>query len=369
MVTPLGEVKLLDFGIAKAAAHVRDEHTTTGTLKGKISYLSPEQADGHAVDARSDIFALGIVFHECLTMKRLFRGQSDFETMRLIREARVTPPSQLAPDIPPALDRVVLRMLARDLRDRYQSCDELLADLLPIARQVQGDAATLRDFLKELGPIAPRVIPQPSAATAVMREPPEGVRQTRMVASWKPKRRTAMFAAAATAAMVLVTLLLVGGHREPGVAAAPALASAPAARTAARASVTALSRPAGSSPDLPAPNAPAVATARTTPTLVVAPPPQKVHLSLAGPAGAEALLDNKLIGTLPVDVELARESGVRHLTVRAPGTKPWTRIVAADVDVALKVSLTRLHAEAQHSHRTAPASSSSPSSMIKDPFQ
>jgi hypothetical protein len=134
--------------------------------------------------------------------------------------------------------------------------------------------------------------------------------------------------------------------------------------------VAALPRPAGSSRDLPAPGAVVVAPTEK-PKLVVPAPPPKVRLSLAGPAGAEALLDGRLIGTLPVDVELERVSGVRHLSVRAPGTKPWTRVVAADVDVALKVSLTRLHAEAPHPrHASSPSTSpSSPSSMIKDPFQ
>jgi hypothetical protein len=88
----------------------------------------------------------------------------------------------------------------------------------------------------------------------------------------------------------------------------------------------------------------------------------RVRLSLSGASGAEALLDGKLIGTLPLDVELPRAAGVRRLTVRAAGTRPWMRVVAADVDVALKVSLTRLRAEAGKPHHPA-------SSIIKDPFQ
>ncbi len=102
MVTGDGGVKLLDFGVAKAAAHIRDERTRTGTIKGKINYLSPEQADGLAADRRSDVFALGIVLYECLTLKRLFRGDNDLATLRLVRRCEVPPPSQLRAGVPPA---------------------------------------------------------------------------------------------------------------------------------------------------------------------------------------------------------------------------------------------------------------------------
>src|SRR4051794_12362782 len=129
MVTRQGGVKLLDFGVAKAAEHVRDDRTRTGTLKGKVNYLSPENAEGLPVDRRADVFALGIVFHECLTLKRLFKGEGDLQTLRLIREAKVARPSSQRPDVPPELDRVVLKMLARDPAERYQDCQQLLADL------------------------------------------------------------------------------------------------------------------------------------------------------------------------------------------------------------------------------------------------
>src|SRR5262249_19789887 len=129
MVTVDGQVKLLDFGVAKAAAHVRDERTRTGTLKGKINYLSPEQADGFAVDRRSDVFALGIVLHDCLTLKRLFRAENDLVTLRLVRQCDVAPPSKSRRDVPPELDAITLRMLARNPAERYGGCQEI-ADLL-----------------------------------------------------------------------------------------------------------------------------------------------------------------------------------------------------------------------------------------------
>jgi len=119
MVTAQGGVKLLDFGIARVAGHARDENTRTGTLKGKISYMSPEQADGRKdIDRRSDVFALGIVLWECLTSQRLFRGDTDMETLALIRECKVWPPSSVRPEIDPALDAIVLKMLARTPESR-----------------------------------------------------------------------------------------------------------------------------------------------------------------------------------------------------------------------------------------------------------
>ena len=371
MVTPLGEVKLLDFGIAKAAAHVRDEHTTTGTLKGKISYLSPEQADGLPVDRRSDLFALGIVFHECLTMQRLFRGQSDFETMRLIREARVSPPSLVVPEIPPELDGVVLKMLARDPNDRYASCDELLADLTPISRAVNGDGAELRAFLEKLGPVPARlIVPTPTSAGAQQAATQVPLRLTRHVErSWwkiRPRRQLGIVAAGAAVGFALVGLLLMlRPSAPPPPATVPEIVATQvnAAQIARDNAMRGLASPPSlqvTPPrELQAAPATVVQPSATAPAAPVA--IERVHVSISGTPGAEALLDGKLVGTLPLDVAVPRASGTRHLVVRAPGTKPWSRVVAADVDLSLKVSLLKLHAETPHARHSL-------SSVVKDPF-
>ncbi|HWE29549.1 MAG TPA: serine/threonine-protein kinase, partial [Polyangia bacterium] len=147
MVTPAGIVKLLDFGIAKAATHLHAERTRTGTIKGKLSYMSPEQALGEPLDGRSDLFALGTVFYECLTSSRLFKGENDAETLTRICKQEIAPPSTYAPGIPADLDAVVLKMLARPRDERFQTGDEVVAALQPILARIGSDARALARFL------------------------------------------------------------------------------------------------------------------------------------------------------------------------------------------------------------------------------
>ncbi len=116
-----GAVKLIDFGVARAAN--KSIHTATGVLKGKFPYMSPEQAQAKPVDARTDVFALGIVLWEMLCARYLFRGKTDAATLKLVRAADVQAPSQLRDDVPEALDLVLLKALRREARDRYQTAE------------------------------------------------------------------------------------------------------------------------------------------------------------------------------------------------------------------------------------------------------
>jgi len=118
-----GESKLIDFGIAKA--HGKSSSTQVGILKGKFSYMSPEQVRGGKIDRRSDIFSLGIVLYELLTLERLFLGSSDFSTLEKIRKVEFSPPTLFNPHIPQELEDIVLKALARDPADRYQSAHEM----------------------------------------------------------------------------------------------------------------------------------------------------------------------------------------------------------------------------------------------------
>jgi serine/threonine protein kinase len=122
-----GEVKLIDFGIAKAAG--KAGKTQAGILKGKFGYMSPEQVRGLPIDRRSDIFSVGICLYELLTNERLFVGESDFSTLEKVRNVEILPPSSYNRAIPPELEQIVLKALARDPEDRYQNAIDLHDDL------------------------------------------------------------------------------------------------------------------------------------------------------------------------------------------------------------------------------------------------
>lgn len=126
-----GAVKLIDFGIARVGPPRRGEE---GVLRGKVAYMSPEQAVGRPTDRHSDVFALGAVMHEMLTGQRLFRAESDLAVLERIRTAQVAPPSRTVPGIPATLDRAALRALAVRPEARHDWASELAEDLA-------GDAA------------------------------------------------------------------------------------------------------------------------------------------------------------------------------------------------------------------------------------
>ena len=119
LISRYGEVKLIDFGVAKAAN--KSMHTATGILKGKFPYMAPEQANARKVDPRTDVFALGIVLWELLTVRHLFRGKSDAATLKNVRACKVVAPSDVVPQIPRSVDRLLKRALEKEPRRRYPS--------------------------------------------------------------------------------------------------------------------------------------------------------------------------------------------------------------------------------------------------------
>ncbi len=141
-----GEVKMLDFGIAQALMKFTSE---IGVLKGKFSYMSPEQIRGMPLDARTDVFSAGIILHEMLTTEKLFRGDTEFALMEKVRKAEVDPPSKFNRRVTPELDAVVLRALARDVNDRYQSAAGLHRDLTQLLESYRFDPRELREFMRK----------------------------------------------------------------------------------------------------------------------------------------------------------------------------------------------------------------------------
>jgi serine/threonine protein kinase len=119
-----GSTRLIDFGVAKASYRLTE--TKSGDMKGKYSYMAPEQAGGRPVDQRTDIFAAGIVLHECLVDRRLFRGANELDTVRRIMEDEIVVPSSVQPGIPAALDAAVLKALARAPEGRFKTALEMM---------------------------------------------------------------------------------------------------------------------------------------------------------------------------------------------------------------------------------------------------
>ncbi len=142
-----GDVKLLDFGIAQALMKFTSE---IGILKGKFSYMSPEQIRGMPLDARTDVFSAGIILHEMLTTEKLFRGDTEFALMEKVRKAEVPPPSNFNRRVTPELDAIVFKALARDVADRYQSAAQLASDLDALIAGYRFDPKELRQFIRQL---------------------------------------------------------------------------------------------------------------------------------------------------------------------------------------------------------------------------
>ena len=127
LISEEGDIKLCDFGIAKAAS--KASHTQAGALKGKLQYMSPEQAWGETIDRRSDIFALGTVLFEMLTARQLFNGDNEMSILEQVREARVEAPSKINEEVAPEIDRIVLKSLAKEPENRYQNAAEMARDI------------------------------------------------------------------------------------------------------------------------------------------------------------------------------------------------------------------------------------------------
>ncbi len=153
MVNDRGQVKVLDFGLAKQlnedpisvsepeAQTLLNVHTRSGALLGTPAYLSPEQATGGKVDARSDLFALGGVFYECVTGQPAFPGSNLIEIAANVIHVEPPLPSTVNPDLPPELDSVILRALAKNVEKRYQSAAELISDVRSVRGALHDDVS------------------------------------------------------------------------------------------------------------------------------------------------------------------------------------------------------------------------------------
>jgi serine/threonine protein kinase len=145
-----GSVKVLDFGIAKAEE--RATKTVGGTIKGKYGYMSPEQCKGRPIDRRSDIFALGICLYELTTLRRAFKGNDDFETMKRIVSGDVILPSVAVAGYPRELEAIILTAMANDPNARFQNAQEMTEalDAFAVRAKLTGSNTAMGRFMTQL---------------------------------------------------------------------------------------------------------------------------------------------------------------------------------------------------------------------------
>lgn len=223
MLTSDGKIKVMDFGIARALTDSQATMTQTNAVVGTAQYLSPEQARGETVDARSDLYSTGVVLFELLTGRPPFKGDSAVAVAYQHVEQIPPTPSSILSDIPDSLDRVVLKALAKNREDRYPTAAAMLSDLQRVSRGLDVAAPPADSWATEVLPTAGRVGAQTAATMPMSAVAPHGGGQATAAtstslppvaeradaaeeASKARKRRTAIIAS-----VVVIALLLIGG--------------------------------------------------------------------------------------------------------------------------------------------------------------
>lgn len=225
LLTFQGGVKIIDFGIARARGRLQ-EATESGVFKGKLAYASPEQLAGLELDARSDVFSVGVLLHELLTGERLFRRDTDLATLNAVMQGPTPPVRTRRPDLPPEIDAVLARALAKNREARYPTAQALRRDLDPLmpTRPVRLD-----DWLESL--FGPEVV---SRSPVVATDPTPDVLVATQPATATVPKPAAAFRRLTAAAVVLVVvggtafaIRHLSGPRDVVVSAPPPLPLAP----------------------------------------------------------------------------------------------------------------------------------------------
>jgi serine/threonine-protein kinase len=333
-VTYRGTTKLLDFGVARMEDRLT--RTRTGETKGKFAYMSPEQVRGESLDARSDLFAVGVVLYELSTGTRLFRQDSAAATVEAVLRQPI--PSPVRPDraYPPALAQICARALARDLADRYQSAEEMRDDLLAYLRDHEQSERGVpltdalgalmqelfverieekHELLRRLSfSNTPLTMPEVEVDTTV-EIPAATIPEVRLQSprAGDPNKRVVR-----TRTLVLGSALLlaitgfVAGTRFNNRAPTPTLVRAPVPEPG---------------PVTPVPSVPAIV---------------QVHIAVhTQPPGARLRFDGVDRGVTPLVLDVPREEAEASVELWKPGFLPIVRTIARSRDTDLEVTLER----------------------------
>jgi len=366
-LTYTGEVKLLDFGIATAAHRL--SQTATGQLKGKFSYMSPEQCRGEALDRRSDIFSLGVVLYELSTTRRLFKRSNELMVLKAVCEEPIPRPTREHAGFPPALEAICMRAMSRDRDRRYATAREMRDDLLEVVGSL-GDGAPgevlgaemerlFADRIEEKRQMMSQVRSGTDLGFMPSAEVDEGV-DVPQVSRVSASPRTATQAPTlsegdapkhgARLAVLLVLLVAAGGFatwwyylRVPGGSGAPAIeasVTSPAAGRPASAPAAPAVNP------TPGPAADPAALPVADPAVLPATDPAAlpatilVHVETT-PPGATVLLAGVSWGKTPVDLQLPAASAPVKLQLRRKGYADVIQSLPLDRDQRVIVTLSR----------------------------
>jgi hypothetical protein len=332
MVSWNGVVKILDFGLARAAEALRLHQSDAGMVRGKMAYLAPELLDGARADARSDLFSLGVVLHELLSGQRLFVGDTDLDTLKLVKAMPIPRPSTCNPGVKPALDAVVMRALERDPDKRYKSAgemgDELEELVLRKGYSTRALSRKVRELADEVEP-ADKARPTPLAADV----PIVGSETSTVFVD-----ESAQFPAGAGRAPTAARPRRVrrGRWQVPTVALGCLFAGAV---------VGAALRPSAPSAVVVTAPAPAPAPAPAEAAPVAPAPAPTVHVALdSAPQGATVIGAAGPLGKTPLLLNLPRSQEVVELTLTKTGYAPLPYKVIPYQDKELVANLRRIAA-------------------------
>ena len=349
-----GQVKIVDFGIAKALDTMKEE-TRTGALKGKFAYMAPEQVGGHSPGPQSDIFSAGVVLHEMLTGRRLFKGASDYETLEKVQNMQVPPPSTVNRAVSPELDAIVLQALERDRKLRYTRAAHMARDLDVFLQAHRFAVEDMAEYMKEVWPAdsredvpdgamtssySIRQIQEPTAPSSprAIAGTPSAVKAERVKAEGDAaasRKRTLMYGGAgilAVAVAAIVVVPMARNHGEPkeephAAAVEPIVHPAEA------------DKPIGNEKPIDRPlEAAAEGDVRV----------------ISEPAGAQVFAGPKLVGVAPVTLHLGKR-GTEPVTLVHPGYEDLNYTVQPGDGPSLTLRMLRHHRADVVTHKSTPA--------------